>query len=40
MSVIGKKGSLEIEEDQTSKFYLQLKPGTKGTEYDAGLFYK
>jgi uncharacterized Rmd1/YagE family protein len=36
---ISKKGSLEIEEDQTSKFYLQLKPGTKGTEYGAGLFY-
>lgn len=35
-----KKGHLEIVEDQTSIYYLQLKPGTLGTEYGAGLFYK
>lgn len=37
---IKKEGSLEIEEDQTSRYYLQLKPRTLGTEYGAGLFYK
>jgi uncharacterized Rmd1/YagE family protein len=37
---IKKEGSLVIEEDQTSRYYLQLKPGTLGTEYGAGLFYK
>lgn len=37
---IKKIGSLAIEEDQTSRYYLQLKPGTLGTSYGAGLFYK
>ncbi|MEY4012554.1 MAG: hypothetical protein RIT22_1678 [Bacteroidota bacterium] len=37
---INKTGSLDIEEDQTNRYYLQLKPGTFGTSYDAGLFYK
>ncbi len=37
---IKKTGTLNIEEDQTSRYYLQLKPGTLGTEYGAGLFYK
>lgn len=37
---IKKTGSLEIVEDQTSRYFLQLKPGSKGTEYGAGLFYK
>lgn len=38
--VVQKSGGLAIEEDQTSRFYLQLKPGTLGTTYGAGLFYK
>ncbi len=38
--VVQKSGGLAIEEDQTSRFYLQLKPGTLGTSYGAGLFYK
>ena len=37
---IKKAGSLAIEENQTSRYYLQLKPGTVGTSYGAGLFYK
>nr|WP_315162910.1 hypothetical protein [uncultured Flavobacterium sp.] len=37
---IKKVGSLSIEEEQTSRYYLQLKPGTLGTSYGAGLFYK
>jgi hypothetical protein len=37
---IKKVGSLSVEEDQTSRYYLQLKPGTLGTSYGAGLFYK
>lgn len=37
--VIQKTGGLVIEKDQTSKYYLQLKPGTLGTSYGAGLFY-
>ncbi|MDO8317158.1 MAG: hypothetical protein Q7T12_06520 [Flavobacterium sp.] len=37
---IKKAGSLSIEEDQTSRYYLQLKSGTVGTSYGAGLFYK
>lgn len=35
-----KTGGLDIEEDQTSRYYLQLKPTTLGTSYGAGLFYK
>ncbi len=38
--VVQKSGGLAIEEDQTSRYYLQLKPGTLGTSYGAGLFYK
>jgi hypothetical protein len=38
--VIQKTGSLAIEEDQTSRYYLQVKPGTLGAHYGAGLFYK
>jgi hypothetical protein len=38
--VVQKSGGLAIEEDQTSPYYLQLKPGTLGTTYGAGLFYK
>mgnify|MGYP000001540810 FL=1 len=38
--VLQKTGGLSIEEDQTSRYYLQLKPGTLGTSYGAGLFYK
>ena len=37
---IKKAGSLAVEENQTSRYYLQLKPGTVGTSYAAGLFYK
>ncbi len=37
---IKKVGSLSVEEEQTSRYYLQLKPGTLGTSYGAGLFYK
>jgi len=38
--IIKKSGYLTIEEDQTSRYYLQLKPGTLGTSYGAGLFNK
>jgi hypothetical protein len=38
--MVQKSGGLAIEEDQTSRFYLQLKPGTLGTTYGAGLFYR
>jgi hypothetical protein len=38
--VFQKTGGLSIEEDQTSRYYLQIKPGTLGTSYGAGLFYK
>lgn len=38
--IIKKEGKLAIEEDQTNRYYLQLKPGTLGTKYNAGLFYK
>ncbi len=38
--VVQKTGGLAIVEDQTSRYYLQLKPGTLGTSYGAGLFYK
>lgn len=38
--VLQKTGGLSIEEDQTSRYYLQIKPGTLGTSYGAGLFYK
>ncbi|RKS99489.1 hypothetical protein [Flavobacterium sp. 123] len=37
---IKKVGSLSVEEEQTSRYYLQLKPGTLGTSYGSGLFYK
>lgn len=38
--IIKKDGQLVIEEDQTNPYYLHLKPGTLGTKYGAGLFYK
>jgi hypothetical protein len=38
--VIKKEGSLQINEDPTSRNYLQLQPGTAGTELGAGLFMK
>lgn len=37
---INKEGMLEIEEDQTSRYYLHIKPETMGSDYGAGLFYK
>ena len=36
---LNKEGMLEIEEDQTNRFYLQIKPGTMGADLGAGLFY-
>jgi hypothetical protein len=36
--VIKKEGNLQIEEDPTSRNYLQLKPGTQGVDLGAGLF--
>lgn len=38
--VLKKDGKLEIVLDQTSKFYLHIKPGTLGSNLGAGLFYK
>lgn len=38
--IVDKTKNLEIDEDQTSKYYLQLKQNSRGTEYKAGLFYK
>ena len=36
---LNKEGMLEIEEDQTNRYYLQIKPGTMGADLGAGLFY-
>lgn len=38
--IIKNKGKLEIVDDQTSKFYLHIKPGTLGSNLGAGLFTK
>ena len=38
--VLKKKGNLEIIDDQTSKLYLHIKPGTLGSNLGAGLFTK
>ncbi len=38
--VIKKEGTLQIEEDPTKRNYLQLIPGTQGSELGAGLFTK
>ena len=38
--VIKKEGNLEIEEDQTKRNYLHIKPGTPGFDLGAGLFTK
>ncbi len=38
--IIKKEGKLEIEEDQTKRNYLHLKPGTPGANIGAGLFTK
>ena len=37
--IIKKDGSLEVVADQTSKLYLHIKPGTLGSNLEAGLFY-
>jgi hypothetical protein len=37
---VKKEGSLQIVEDPTSRYYLQLAPGTMGTNLGAGLFTK
>ena len=38
--ILKKEGRLEIVEDQTSKLYLHIKPGTLGSDLGAGLFTK
>jgi hypothetical protein len=38
--VLKKKGKLDIIDDQTSKLYLHIKPGTLGSNLGAGLFTK
>ncbi|WP_143961224.1 right-handed parallel beta-helix repeat-containing protein [Litoribacter populi] len=38
--IIQKEGSLEIVKDPTSRYYLQLSPGSLGSELGAGLFYQ
>lgn len=38
--ILRKEGKLEIVEDQTSKFFLHIKPGTLGSNLGAGLFTK
>lgn len=38
--LLKKEGKLEIVDDQTSKFYLHIKPGTLGANLGAGLFTK
>jgi hypothetical protein len=38
--ILREKGKLEVNEDQTSRDYLHLKPGTLGSELGAGLFIK
>jgi hypothetical protein len=37
--ILKKEGKLEIVDDQTSKLYLHIKPGTLGSDLGAGLFY-
>lgn len=37
---VNKEGTLKINEDPTSRYYLQLQPGTPATQFGAGLFYK
>ncbi|GAB3170634.1 hypothetical protein GCM10027291_22550 [Telluribacter humicola] len=39
-AIIRKDGKVEIEEDQTQRNYLHLKPGTAGAHLGAGLFTK
>ena len=38
--ILNKDGKLEIVDDQTSKLYLHIKPGTLGSNLGAGLFTK
>lgn len=38
--VVKKEGRVELEEDQTKRNYLHLKPGTLGADLGAGLFMK
>lgn len=38
--IIKKTGKIEIDQDQTSRNYLQIKPGTLGSNIGAGLFTK
>jgi hypothetical protein len=38
--IVKKEGTLQIDEDPTSRNYLQLMPGTPGTELGVGLFTK
>jgi len=38
--IIQKEGKIELEEDQTKRNYLHLKPGTLGANLGAGLFTK
>ena len=38
--ILKKEGKLEIVDDQTSKLYLHIKPGTLGSNLGAGLFTK
>ena len=38
--ILKKEGTLQIEEDPTSRNYLHLKPGTQGSNLRAGLFVK
>ena len=37
--ILKREGKLDIVEDQTSKMYMHIKPGTLGSELGAGLFY-
>lgn len=37
--ILKREGKLDIVEDQTSKMYMYIKPGTLGSELGAGLFY-
>lgn len=37
--ILKEEGKLEIVDDQTSKLYLHIKPGTLGSDLGAGLFY-
>ena len=38
--IIKKDGKIELEEDQTKRDYLHLKPGSLGANLGAGLFTK